>query len=596
MLHSLGELEDAVFRHNTTTHTTLVPDRGVPRLLPELLPLDAEIRVDFYLPGCPPNPYYVAESLTAIASGRPPEFGAHNVCFRCDRRMQKSEVSALRRRPEVDLADDVCLLSQGVLCMGSATLDRCPRALPAAGVACTGCAGPSEHVILEPNRDVRTEIADRMARMTRIPRADVVREIERRAKTYYAYAMASPVFRQKPTFFLAAGSGSLEPSHGTTIEINPVTRIEGHAKGRSSSTTPGRWRRRPCTSSSSAASSASWRDAGRADADPDHAHLRDLPACAPPGGAKTVDRGFGVTPPRAAVLLRELISCGSMIHSHAIHFFALAGPDLLLGIGAPPEQRSVVALLDLAPNVARQALELRSLGQRMVEIVGGRGTHPITCVAGGMSAGIDRAAREKLQRMAARALELARVALEVGKGALARDPDLLRALPLAVADLGTANQGRLDLYDGVLRLRRADGTRAVEFVAERYRDHLYEEALPYTYAKQTWFKDPGGSAIPYRVGPLARLNVVDSIDTPLAQAELEALRASFGDPCHETVLAPPRALVELVHHAEEGGGHPRRRRDPFAARAGEDHRGAAARRGSRGGASGGPHSRLRRGR
>jgi len=201
-VHSLGELEDAVFRHNPTTHTTLVPDRGVPRLLPELLPLDAEIRVDFYLPGCPPNPYYVAESLTAIASGRPPEFGAHNVCFRCDRRMQKSEVSALRRRHEVDLADDVCLLSQGVLCMGSATLDRCLAPCPQRGVACTGCAGPSEHVILEPNRDVRTEIADRMARMTRIPRADVVREIERRAKTYYAYAMASPVFRQKPTFLL----------------------------------------------------------------------------------------------------------------------------------------------------------------------------------------------------------------------------------------------------------------------------------------------------------------------------------------------------------------------------------------------------------
>ncbi|HOU93194.1 MAG TPA: nickel-dependent hydrogenase large subunit, partial [Polyangiaceae bacterium] len=225
---------------------------------------------------------------------------------------------------------------------------------------------------------------------------------------------------------------------GRTIEINPVTRIEGHAKV-----------------------SLELDDAGKVAAATLHVLefrgferfvegmqvelmptlttriCRTCPHAHHLAAAKAVDRVFGVTPPRAAVLLRELINCGSMIHSHAIHFFALAGPDLLLGIGAPPEQRSVVALLDLAPDVARQALELRSLGQRMVEIVGGRGTHPVTCVAGGMSAGIDREAREKLQRMAARALELARVALEVGKGALARDPDLLRALPLAVADLGT---------------------------------------------------------------------------------------------------------------------------------------------------------------
>jgi F420-non-reducing hydrogenase small subunit len=67
-------------------------------------------------------------------------------------------------------------------------------------VPCTGCAGPSEHIVLEPNRDIRTEIADRMSRMTAVPREVIVAEIERRARTYYAYGMASPVFRQKPTF------------------------------------------------------------------------------------------------------------------------------------------------------------------------------------------------------------------------------------------------------------------------------------------------------------------------------------------------------------------------------------------------------------
>jgi F420-non-reducing hydrogenase small subunit len=69
-------------------------------------------------------------------------------------------------------------------------------------VACSGCAGPSENVILETQRDIRTEIADRMSKLTRITRNEIVKEIEKQSKTLYAYAMASPVFRQKPTFLL----------------------------------------------------------------------------------------------------------------------------------------------------------------------------------------------------------------------------------------------------------------------------------------------------------------------------------------------------------------------------------------------------------
>jgi F420-non-reducing hydrogenase small subunit len=200
--HTLGEIEDAVFRQNPTTRTRFVPDQDVPKLLDELKPVDAEIEVDYYLPGCPPNPYYVAESLKAVVQGRTPEFGPHNVCFRCHRRMLKSEVTKLQRIHEVEPRDDVCMMSQGVLCMGSTTLDRCLAPCPQRGTPCTGCAGPSEHVILDPQRDIRTEVAERMSRMTQIPREDIVHEIEQRAKTYYAYAMASPVFRQKPTFLL----------------------------------------------------------------------------------------------------------------------------------------------------------------------------------------------------------------------------------------------------------------------------------------------------------------------------------------------------------------------------------------------------------
>ncbi len=97
---------------------------------------------------------------------------------------------------------DLCFLSQGYLCMGSVTLDRCLAPCPANGVPCTGCAGPTGPILTEPNRDIRTEVAERMARLTNIPKGAIVARIERTAKSRYAYAMASGMVRHKPTFHI----------------------------------------------------------------------------------------------------------------------------------------------------------------------------------------------------------------------------------------------------------------------------------------------------------------------------------------------------------------------------------------------------------
>lgn len=201
--HTMEELADTAYVNNPTTVTHFVPDQNLPPLLSEgVKPLDTAIDVDLYLPGCPPHAYYIFESLVALVEGREPEFGPQNVCYKCNRKMRHSEVSSLRRVHEVDLDPELCFMSQGVLCLGSATLDRCLAPCPRHGVPCTGCGGPSEAVILEPQKDVRTEIATRMSMMTQIPYEDIIKEIEQQAKTHYAYAMASPIFRQKPTFLL----------------------------------------------------------------------------------------------------------------------------------------------------------------------------------------------------------------------------------------------------------------------------------------------------------------------------------------------------------------------------------------------------------
>jgi F420-non-reducing hydrogenase small subunit len=199
--HSTSELLDTAFINNPTTTTNNTPDR-VPTLLEGCRPLDSEIGVDIYMPGCPPHAAYIFEGLLALIRGREPKIGRHNVCYNCDRTMTKTDVAEIRRAFQGDYDPKICFLSQGCLCFGSATLDRCMAPCPRVGVPCFSCGGPSEAIILEPNKDVRTMVGLRMAHLTKIPYDTIVKEIERQAKTHYAYAMASPVFREKPTFLL----------------------------------------------------------------------------------------------------------------------------------------------------------------------------------------------------------------------------------------------------------------------------------------------------------------------------------------------------------------------------------------------------------
>ena len=199
--HTNQELLGNAYQQNPTTKTTSAPV-DVPVLLEQVLPLDSVIPVDLYMPGCPPHPAYIFEGLMALLRNRKTSIGRHNVCFNCTRTMQKTDVPSLHRMNRSDGDPKTCFLSQGVLCFGSVTMDRCLAPCPAAGVPCFACGGPSETIMLEPQKDVRSEVSMRMAHLTKIPAVDIVKEIEQQAKTYFAYSMASPMVRQKPTFLL----------------------------------------------------------------------------------------------------------------------------------------------------------------------------------------------------------------------------------------------------------------------------------------------------------------------------------------------------------------------------------------------------------
>ncbi len=210
VVHGNDEILNAVYRNNGTTGTTHVPASRVDALEKTVVPIDEAIDVDLYLPGCPPHPTFIFQALLALLEGRPPKATDETVCGRCKRTMTRTTVERVHKNHEGVPDPDTCFLSQGYVCLGSVTLDRCLAPCPANGIMCTGCAGPSMQVLTEPNRDIRTEVADRMARLTAIPYEAVVSEIERSSKSHYSYAMASRMIGQKPTFLIRQWIAGME--------------------------------------------------------------------------------------------------------------------------------------------------------------------------------------------------------------------------------------------------------------------------------------------------------------------------------------------------------------------------------------------------
>lgn len=202
LAHSREEIMNQVFRKSPTTRTDFLPDSEITGLEKIVTPIDEVIDVDLYLPGCPPHPHFIFESLKSLIEHHTPRVDKTTVCAACRRTMVKTEVAEIKNSLEGMPDDELCFLSQGYLCLGSATLDRCLAPCPNHGIMCSGCAGPTMQILTEPNRDIRSEVADRMSRLTRIGKDTIIKHIEQSAKTHYAYAMATKMIGNKPTFLI----------------------------------------------------------------------------------------------------------------------------------------------------------------------------------------------------------------------------------------------------------------------------------------------------------------------------------------------------------------------------------------------------------
>jgi F420-non-reducing hydrogenase large subunit len=274
--------------------------------------------------------------------------------------------------------------------------------------------------------------------------------------------------------------------------------------------------------------------------------------------AKATDAVFGVELPSTGEKLRRLCNSIAYMEEHILHFYVLAGPDFVLGPDAEYPVRNVIGILDAVPDVGRQVVKVRHMCAKMLELIAGKSIHPAAAVPGGFSRPLMEDERQSLLPMAEEALELANFTISFAKeNIFPKYLDVVKTVGTITSGfLGTVtDDGAMDLYDGKLRMMYADGSYE-EFAYDQYADYIGEHVEPWTYLKFPYAKQRGPFELEdnapslYRVNSLARINVADYIPTPLAQKELEEFRASFGRPAQLTLLYHWARLIELLHNAE----------------------------------------------
>ncbi len=266
--------------------------------------------------------------------------------------------------------------------------------------------------------------------------------------------------------------------------------------------------------------------------------------------AKACDEILGVAVPPVALKLRRVMNLAQIVQSHSLSYFHLTSPDLLLGFDSDPANRNILGVAAKAPEMARDGIALRRFGQEIIEKLGGKRVHPAWVVPGGVSAPLQAEQRDAIlatvpdaHARAARALEWYKenMASWVDEAAVfANFPSMFMGL--------VHESGNAAYSDGGLTMVGSDGKVHLDKVDPRpYWDYFGEAVEPWTYLKFPYYKPIGYPDGMYRVGPLARVNVVDQLGTPAADAELAEFRWRLGRyPCSSFHYHWAR-LIEILH-------------------------------------------------
>jgi len=272
--------------------------------------------------------------------------------------------------------------------------------------------------------------------------------------------------------------------------------------------------------------------------------------------SKAGDAISRVKPPRPAKLLRELMHMGQVVQSHGMHFFHLAAPDLLFGFDADPATRNVFRIIKENPKLALKAVNLRRYGQQIIERLGGKRVHANFAVPGGVNAPLTEENRKAMAAELKTMTAVAQEAISIAKGWLEANKETavtFASFPSNYMGLVDA-EGGLQLYDGEIRVKDAQGNFLAQFKPEHYLSFIAEHVEPWSFLKHPYLRKMGFPQGFYRVGPLGRLNVIDKIGTPLAQEEFKLFRQiNGGMPVEGSLYYHYARMIEALYGLERIG-------------------------------------------
>jgi F420-non-reducing hydrogenase large subunit len=287
---------------------------------------------------------------------------------------------------------------------------------------------------------------------------------------------------------------------------------------------------------------------------------------------KALDQLFAVEPPAAAKKIRELLYMAFYVTDHTTHFYALGGPDFIVGPDAPPSERNILGVIrKVGLDIGKQVIACRARNHHVIQMLGGRGVHLPAGLPGGWSKSVSEEERKEIEKIAIENLEFAKFSLQVFDSVVLKNTAYAELIQSDVYCHETYYMGTVDennqsnLYDGKIRVVDPKGKELLKFPTAEYFEHIAEHVEPWTYLKFPYLKKVGWKGFTdgidsgvYCATPLSRLNVSDGLATPLAQAEYERFYASFGckkvnvryQPVHHRLATHWARLIEVLYAAE----------------------------------------------
>ncbi len=287
---------------------------------------------------------------------------------------------------------------------------------------------------------------------------------------------------------------------------------------------------------------------------------------------KALDALYRVEPNSAVKKVREMFYMAFYVTDHTTHFYALGGPDFVLGPEAPAAERNILGVIHkVGLDIGKQVIDCRIRNHEVIKMVGGRGVHPVAGLPGGWSRSITPEMRDKIEEIARQNVEFGLFSLQLFEDLVLKnqayvDLILSDAYTERTYYMGTVDgNNRVNFYDGKIRVVDPEGEEFVKYHPRDYRDHIAERVEPWTYLKFPYLKDVGWKGFVdgkdsglYCATPLSRLNASDGMTTPKAQEFFEKFYETLGSkktngryqPVHHRLATHWARLIELLYAAE----------------------------------------------